>query len=196
MRTCLLAPALCVVAFSQSQPKPEEPVYKFYSTVFGTTVLKAGGLTGLVYTLEPGTPHLPSFDRMRPISKVYTTTLNIQPQDFTLGFPGVPERFEWFAIDYTGNIWISQAGKYRFTLESDDGSALFIDGRLVINNDGIHPVILKKGSNHLKAGKHSIRVAYFQGPRQHLALILQIAGPGESLQVFDTNRFAPPGAGQ
>jgi len=182
-----------VVVFGQTQPpRPEEPVYKFYSTVFGTTVLKPGGLTGLVYALAPDTPRLPVFDRMRPISKIYTTSLNIPWQAFTLGFPGVPERFEWFAIDYTGNIWISKAGRYRFTLESDDGSALFIDNHLVIDNDGIHPVALKKGSVHLKPGKHAIRIAYFQGPRQYLALTLRVAGPNESLRIFDTDRFAPP----
>ena len=170
----------------------QEPVYKFYSTVFGTSVFKSGGLTGLVYALEPGTSRLPVFDTMRPISKLYTNSLDIAPQPFDQGFPGVPERFEWFAIDYTGNIWIAKAGRYRLTLESDDGSALFIDGRLVIDNDGIHPVILKKGSVHLKAGPHSMRVAYFQGPRFHLALRLKIATPGQGLQVFDSEQFAPP----
>ena len=75
----------------------QEPVYKFYSTVFGTTVVKPGGLTGLVYAIEPGTGRLPVFDRMRPISKVYTTALDIPLQEFDKGFPGVPERFEWFA---------------------------------------------------------------------------------------------------
>ena len=37
-----------VVLFTQ------EPVYKFYSTVFGTTVVKPGELTGLVYAIELG----------------------------------------------------------------------------------------------------------------------------------------------
>ena len=113
-------------------------------------------------------------------------------QDFTLGFPGVPERFEWFAIDYTGNIWVAHAGRYHFTLASDDGSALFLDNRLVIDNDGIHPLVTKKGSVHLSVGAHEIRIAYFQGPRVQLGLILRVSGPGQRLHVLNTEEFAPP----
>ena len=127
---------------------------------------------------------------MRPISKLYTTSLDIPLQAFDQGFPGVPERFEWFGIDYTGNIWIPKSGRYRFTLESDDGSALFIDNRVIINNDGIHGIMLKKGSVHLKAGTHLIHFAYFQGPRIHLGLRLQVAGPGRIRSTPTTSR--PP----
>ena len=181
------------VAFpAVAQTLPTDPVYKFYSTVFGTSVMKSGGLTGLVYEIEPDTGRLPFFDRMRPISKVWTTSLNIPVQDFSKGFPGVADRFEWFAIDYTGKIWITKAGHYRFTLESDDGSALFIDDRLVIDNDGIHSVLMKKGSVHLKPGPHSIRIAYFQGPRLSVALRLKVARPGQGLRVLNMEDFAPP----
>ncbi len=55
------------------------------------------------------------------------------------GFPGIDNRFEWFAIDYTGNFWIARGGKYKFALNSDDGSKLYIDDTLVIDNDGQHP---------------------------------------------------------
>ena len=195
MRSCLTV-LVIAAATASGQSQPAEPVYKFYSTVFGTSVVKPGGLTGLVYELEPGTDRLPSFDRMRAVSKAYTNSLDIRLQEFSRGFPGIPERFEWFAIDYTGNIWITKAGRYRFILESDDGSALFLDSRLVIDNDGIHPVQVKKGSAHLTAGLHQIRIAYFQGPRFHLAL-RQVSGPGERMHIFDTDQFAPAsGAGE
>ena len=183
---------LAVFALLAWQQQTPEPVYKFYSTVFGTGVVKAGGLTGLVYTIKPGTDRLPAFDHMRPVSKVWTTTLDIPLQTFDKGFPGVPDRFEWFAIDYTGRIWITKAGRYKFVLESDDGSALFVDNRLVIDNDGIHPVQRKKGSVHMKPGVHEIRVAYFQGPRFHLALRLEIGAPGQGMRVFSTADFSPP----
>jgi hypothetical protein len=57
-------------------------------------------------------------------------------RDFTEGFPGVTKRFEWFAIDYTGRIWIARPGVYQFELMSDDGSKLYIDD--VIDNDWLH----------------------------------------------------------
>jgi len=170
----------------------QEPVYKFSTTVFGTSIVIPFGLTGLVYALQPGTDMLPNFKRIRPIATIYTAALNVPPQDFMLGFPGIGNRFEWFAIDYTGNFWIARPGKYKFALNSDDGSKLYIDDKLVINNDGQHPPVSKKGSAKLIAGAHSIRVSYFQGPRFTVALTLHVAGPSQEWRLFSTDEFKPP----
>ena len=62
----------------------------------------------------------------------------------------------------------------------------------MIDNDGIHPIQYEEGSVNLKGGIHRIRIAYFQGPRAHLALILGVARPGEDWRVFSTNEFRPP----
>ena len=45
------------------------------------------------------TSHLPKFEKMKPVGTIYTSSLNLPPQDFRQGFPGVTSRFEWFAID-------------------------------------------------------------------------------------------------
>jgi hypothetical protein len=42
--------------------------------------------------------------------------------------------------------------------------ALHIDGKLVINNDGLHSVEERTGNATLKTGMHRIRVSYFRGP--------------------------------
>jgi hypothetical protein len=53
------------------------------------------------------------------------------------------------------------------------------------------------GKVKLKAGAHSIRVSYFQGPRFHVALILRVAGPKDrELRIFNTREFAPPNDGK
>jgi hypothetical protein len=172
-----------------------EPLYKFSTTVytFGTTVADNRGLRGDIYHLEPATEKLPDFRRMTPVGSIYTPVLSVPYRSFDEGFPGVTERFEWFAIDYKGRFWISEPGTYRFELESDDGSILHIDGKRVIGNDGVHPVEEKRGRVRLKAGAHTIRVSYFQGPRFHVALILRVAGPKDrKLRVFNTHEFAPP----
>ncbi len=101
---------------------------------------------------------------------------------------------EWFAIDYTGEIWISKAGKYHFVILSDDGSRLYLDQEGVIDNDGVHPPVSRRGTVSLKTGLHRLRVSYFQGPRQTIALVLKVKGPGTGWRVFDTDDFkAPPG---
>ena len=177
-----------------------QPPYKFSTTVygtpldsFGTTVAANSGFRGDIYDLEPGTQRLPDFSKLRPVGSIYTPYLCVPPRSFDEGFPGVTDRFEWFAIDYNGRFWVSTPGKYRFALASDDGSILYIDGHKVIQNDHQHPVIEKTNSVKLKAGVHAIRVSYFQGPRFHVALVLQVAGPSDDeLHVFHTDEFKPP----
>jgi len=160
---------------------------------FGTTVVIPFGLEGRLYLLEPQTLQLPDFDAMEPVGSIYASSLNIEPRAFTEGFPGVTDRFEWFALDYHGAFWIERPGRYDFSLLSDDGSRLYIDERLVIDNGHIHPPQRKDGHVSLKGGIHRIRVTYFQGPRDYLALVLRVKGPGNSSwRIFSTSEFRPP----
>jgi len=131
-------------------------------------------------------------EKMKSVGTIYTTSLNIPPQDFQQGFPGVSKRFEWFAIDYAGKFWIPKPGVYHFALTSDDGSKLYIDDDLVVDDDGQHPPVTESASVILSGGIHRIRVAYFQGPRFHVALQLQVAREGEELRIFSTDEFKPP----
>jgi len=165
----------------------QEPV------IFGTTVVIPSGLRGAVYHIHhTNTGETLNFDKLKPAGTIYASSLNIPPQDFKLGFPGVTKRFEWFAIDYTGRFWIDSPGKYTFNLLSDDGGWLYIDDQLIIDNGGLHPPEEKTGSVNLEGGIHRIRVSYFQGPKWQVALVLKIAGPGEQLRVFSTDEFRPP----
>ncbi|HWD97494.1 MAG TPA: PA14 domain-containing protein [Bryobacteraceae bacterium] len=171
----------CVAASAQSEPP-----------VFGTTVVIPSGLRGEIYFLPPGTQKLPGFSELDPAGTVYTSQLNIPARQFTQGFPGVARRIEWFAIDYSGRFWIAQPGVYDFALTSDDGSRLYIDGRLAIDNDGIHDAVRKVAAVNLGGGIHRVRVSYFQGPRFVLALVLEVRPPRETFRVFNTDDFTPP----
>jgi hypothetical protein len=155
-------------------------------------VVDLSGLEGRVFFLDPGTQKLPDFSRRRPVGSVYTTMLNVWPQSFSEGFPNITDRFEWFGIEYTGKFWVEMPGQYRFSLLSDDGAKLRIDGKLVINNDGVHAAFAASAAATLTRGSHSIRVDYFQGPRFTVALVLAIARPGEPWRLFNTNDFKPP----
>jgi hypothetical protein len=184
---------LAVPAFCLAQEPAPELVHEEVEARFGTTVVIPSGLRGQIYFLEPETWSLPKFEKLEPVGTIYTNGLNIPTRSWTDGFPGISKRFEWFAIDYTGRFYISKPGKYRFALVSDDGSKLYIDGRVVINNDGHHPTLRMDGSVKLAGGIHSIRVSYFQGPRDELALMLGVCGPDDKdFRVFNTNEFKPP----
>jgi hypothetical protein len=161
--------------------------------MFGTTVVGSSDLRGDIYLLKPETELLPGFKRMKPVGTIYTNTLQVTPRSFVQGFPGVTGQFEWFAIRYTGRFWIETAGHYQFRVLSDDGSKLWIDGELLVDNDGTHPPASIDGSATLSRGVHELRLDYFQGPRSHLALVLSIAGPGDGIfRPFDTRKHLPP----
>ena len=67
-----------------------------------------------------------------------------------------------FAARYTGDLNVTKAGAYTLYLTSDDGSALYVDGKLVINNDGLHASALKTTTLNLSAGAHKIEIRYFE----------------------------------
>jgi PA14 domain len=159
---------------------------------FGTTVVIPAGLRGQIYHIKRDSPRLPNLRKLKPVGTIYTTSLNVPPQMFDEGFPGVSKRYEWFAIDYTGRFWVRSPGFYRFVLTSDDGSKLFIDDKLIIDNDGQHPPLDRYGEVELAEGIHRIEVEYFQGPRFHVALVLRVAPPGENLRIFHVDEFKPP----
>jgi hypothetical protein len=78
------------------------------------------------------------------------------------GYSWHPFGLGGFGADITGNITVSAAGPYTFALNSDDGSELFIDGGLVINNGGAHGPLIKPGTVALSAGEHSVEVRFFE----------------------------------
>lgn len=174
---------LCLTTLALGQ----EPV-----VTFGTTTVIPAGLRGLVYHIRHNSARLPNLSKLKPVGSIYVSSLNVPPQYFRLGFPGVTKRNEWFAIDYSGRFWIDKPGMYSFVLTSDDGARLYIDDRLAIDNDGQHPPVDVSGSVNLSPGIHRIRVSYFQGPRFEVALVLRVAPPGEELRVFSTDEFKPP----
>ena len=178
---------ICVVAALTPLWGQNEPQY-----VFGTTVVDSSGLHGDVFYIKDGAEKLPKLRHLKPVGSVYTTTLNVWPQQFTEGFPSITDRVEWFAIDYTGKVWIERSGPYRFSLLSDDGSKLKLDGKVVVNNDGVHGPAGRSASATLTRGVHEIEVQYFQGPRFTVALVLAIAPPGEAWRIFDMRDFKPP----
>lgn len=171
---------------AQDPPTDSDPVY-----VFGTTVVIPSGLKGTIYYISHNVNKLADLHKEKPRGTIYTSSLNVPPQDYKLGFPGISKRLEWFAIDYSGRFWITRPGAYRFELTSDDGSMLFIDDKLIIDNGGLHAPITMTGQLQLEGGLHTIRVPYVQGIKFHVALVLKVAGPGENFRIFSTEEFKP-----
>jgi len=52
---------------------------------------------------------------------------------------GVAKRGDNYAIKFEGFFKIDRDGEYKFSVNSDDGSKLYVDGQQVVDNDGVHP---------------------------------------------------------
>jgi hypothetical protein len=68
-----------------------------------------------------------------------------------------------FYVRWTGVLHVEKAGVHTLFSASDDGSRITIDGKLVVNNGGVHPMQEKAGQVDLSAGDHDLRIEFFQG---------------------------------
>lgn len=87
---------------------------------------------------------------------------------------------EYIGLRYTGYIEVPKDDVYEFSLTSDDGSQLMIDGEMVVDNDGLHSSTEKRGTIALAKGKHSLMVLWFN-KTGGTALDLKWAPVGEGL---------------
>lgn len=74
---------------------------------------------------------------------------------------------EFYGLIFEGVIEIPQDGVYEFTLGSDDGSVLEVDGLPIVLNDGSHSFVSATGKAALAQGYHRVRIRYWQGAEGH-----------------------------
>ncbi len=140
---------------------------------------------------------LPDFNSMTPLStgRVHNFTLAARDQDQQYGFR------------FTGRINAPADGSYEFFIGSDDGSKIWIDGSLVVDNDGLHGYRVRSNSVLLTEGEHDIEVWFFEkhggdnltvkwtGPvvgttQQDVATWL-VGGPSDIKVTIDSFRYQP-----
>lgn len=90
------------------------------------------------------------------------TAIDTEFSNTTLREQGKKLPQESYSIEWSGYIDIPETGLYTFLTTSDDGSWLFIDDLLVVDNGGPHGAETKKGRIHLLKGLHEIKIRYFQ----------------------------------
>jgi hypothetical protein len=82
-----------------------------------------------------------------------------------------------FALRFQAYLLVPEDGIYTFYSRSDDGSAVYIGDRRVVDNDGKHGPRERAGGVALAAGLHRLTVDYFQGGGGDL-LEIAWSGPG------------------
>ena len=115
---------------------------------------------------------LPAFDELKP-----EDTGLVPGNLFDIGVaPSL--RPDNFGYVFTGFLKVPADGDYTVTLDSDDGSRLTVDGRVVLLHDGIHGEGHPQTATvHLPAGRLPIRLDYFQGIYGK-GLTVSWSGPG------------------
>ena len=97
--------------------------------------------------------------------------------------PMIRNRTDYYGLRFTGYIDIETEGRYLFYLNSDDGSKLYIDNVLAVNNDGVHPEREIAGDRYLTAGLHPIKVDYFEQTGSE-CLEVSYSGPTITKQII------------
>lgn len=92
-------------------------------------------------------------------------------------------------VRFTGYVAAPRDGRYKFFTESDEGSVLYVGDVAVVLNAGEHPMRERDGEISLEAGKHALRVDYYQstGPA---GLIVSWSGPDIPKQTIPASAFS------
>jgi hypothetical protein len=110
---------------------------------------------------------LPDFDALTAADQFVAITATI---------PAIA-REEYFGLVFTGYVRILREGLYDFSIESDDGSMLYIADRLVADNDGLHGTLEVTGALAMRPGFYPIAAYMFQR-RGGRALEVSVEGAG------------------
>ncbi len=158
--------------FTKVNPKPADHV-------------TPGAMQGVMCAVYPGEwNRLPDFDVLKASRLEYLPTIELPTAQGAQG--GRAEEF--VARLFSGWITVPADAVYEFALSSDDGSRLIIGGRIVIDNDGLHSPIEKRGVIALAAGPHWMMVQYFNRTGG-AECSLRVAPAGEPLQAIDPARL-------
>jgi glucuronoarabinoxylan endo-1,4-beta-xylanase len=122
-----------------------------------------GATQGLDYSYYQGTwTTMPNFTALTPVKTGTVTNFDISGANL----------IDYFGFRFTGYVDVPKDTIYTFSLNSNDGSMLYIGNTVVVNNDGVHGTGNEpSGTIGLKAGKHAIRVDYFEAAGEQSLLV-------------------------
>jgi len=110
---------------------------------------------------------LPDFSTMTPTETGAVEKIDISPK----------KRDNDFGLTFVAALQVDVAGEYTFWTKSDDGSRLYVNDKVVVDNDGVHPATEKSGKLKLPPGKHIVRVEFFEkGGGEELTVDIQSPG--------------------
>ncbi len=122
------------------------------------------GLLAEVYTPGGSLRELPNFDWLIPVQTLTTANIDLPDRRGDSGFFELGIDLEDdFAIRFRGKLMVETAGTHIFKIQSDDGAQVYVNGELIVDNDGPQDFTTASGAARLTAGLHDIEIRYFQG---------------------------------
>jgi plastocyanin len=121
-----------------------------------------------------------TLDRLDPTASGFVHNISLD----------VPQRTptDKFSLRFSGVLHITTPGKYQFFTVSDDGSRLYINRQLVVDNDGLHGMLKKKGAIELPVGRYPWTLNYFNHGGDE-GLKVTWSGPGFDEQPIPPDRL-------
>jgi hypothetical protein len=92
--------------------------------------------------------------------------------DFGTGRPSPNLGADQFSVRWTGRVLADRSGTYRFYTQTDDGARLWVDGVPLVDDWTDHGVVENSGTIALSAGRHDLRMEFYDNGGSALARLL------------------------
>lgn len=159
--------AIGEVAIDWRLPRPATPI-----------VGASPGVIGKHFEI-PESSVLPDFSTLVAVASETAPRIDFPSTDGNFAGSG---RAELVASLFLGWLEVPSNGIWRLFTDSDDGSRLWIGDSLVVDNDGLHGMLERSGEIALAAGRHPVRVEFFEN-FGGAGLIVRWQGPSTSKSV-------------
>jgi len=149
------------------------------------------GLVGNVYAIDGEVSELPQFEQGTEIGTVAVDNLDInKTSNFKAKLGG---RNEWYGIHFRGSLNITEAGEYTFCLNSDDGAQLYLDGNVILDNDGAHTEANEVCETFdVDPGEYALDLLKYQGALGPMILQLTWQKDGGAKEPIPEANLFPP----
>ncbi len=116
---------------------------------------------------------LPDFSSLTPIDTGTNDKISL----------AITTQTETFATVFTNQITVTTAANYIFQLTSDDGSRLYVNGALIVDNDGLHGTASKEGQIFLNPGSYDLRVEFFENSGDEVLFVAYKTAGGDYTEI-------------
>lgn len=146
-----------------------------------STPLNAHSLTpGLTYNYYEGDwKQMPDFSKIPVLKFGHINSIYLKE---------IHPRKDYWGVEFSGYIKVNESKLYKFYTGSDDGSQLYIDDVLVVDNDGDHSYLEASGGIFLEKGYHRIQLHYFESYSKEVLNAGFLDSHGEQIP-FQSNDF-------